>query len=295
MIMPRLAFSCIVLIPALAILATGQTPGRNTPLTDDDHQIMELVGSVFGAAVDGIGNAHRYLLTDEDAAKNRFFSQMKQANTQILQLKNILKLTQPNNRDLLQSLEPVIRALKSMDTGATTMLATLGTTKKKNLSQEVAKLSNRVNHFAYTFKNFEQKLHNTLIFKYGTDNRSLTAASAAAHLQWDTVKAISAATGYVLAGKNYAQASIQVKNALSDFDSQVARFRSAVDLTRPANEPIAAALDTLVQNKNRFSATTRALIKSMGPGKAISTTQIAQFNADIDALAAAINDFIGRL
>jgi len=295
MIKPHLAFFCAVLITALAIPATGQTPGRNTPLTADDHQILKLVGSVFGAAVDGIGNVHRYLLTDEDAAKNRFFSQMKLANTQILQLQNMLKLTRPNDRNLLQSLDPVITAQKSMDTGATTMLATLATTKKKNLPQEVAKLSNRVDHFAYTFKNFEQKLHNTLIFQYGTDNRSLTAASAAAHLQWDTVKAISAATGYVLAGKNYGKAMFQFKNAISDFDTQVARFRSAVDLTRPGNKPIAAALDTLVQKMNRFSATTRALVKSMGPGKAMATTQLTQLYADIDALAAAIRDFIGRL
>jgi len=264
-------------------------------LTDNDHQILELVGSVFGAAVDGIGSAHRYLLTDEPAAKNRFFSQMKQANTQILQLQNMLKLTRPNNRDLLQSLQPVITAQKSMDTGATTMLATLETTKKKNLSQEVAKLSNRVDHFAYTFKNFEQKLHNTLIFLYGTDNRSLTAASAATHLQWDTVKAISAATGYVLAGENYGKAMVQFKNALADFDTQVTRFRSSVDLTQPKNKPIAIALDTLAQKKDRFQATTRTLVKSMGPGKAMATTQLTQLNADIDALTAAIHDFIGRL
>ena len=292
--MPLYAVIILTLI-TMALPATSQMPGRNTPLTDDDHQILELVGSVFGAAVAGIGSAHRYLLTDEDTAKNRFFSQMKQANTQILQLQNMLKLTRPNNRDLLQSLQPVITAQKSMDTGATTMLATLETTKKKNLSQEVAKLSNRVDHFAYTFKNFEQKLHNTLIFLYGTDNRSLTAASAATHLQWDTVKAISAATGYVLAGENYGKAMVQFKNALADFDTQVTRFRSSVDLTQPKNKPIAIALDTLAQKKDRFQATTRTLVKSMGPGKAMATTQLAQLNADIDALTAAIHDFIGRL
>ena len=293
--MKRMAFFSAVLIPALAILAAGQTPGRDTPLSADDHRILKLVGGVFGAAMDGIGNAHRYLLTDEEADKNRFFSQMKQADTQITELQQMLRLTRPNDRDLLQSLAPVIAAEKSMDTGATAMLATLATTKKMNLPQEIAKLSNRVDHFAYTFSAFEQKLRNSLIFKYGTDNRDLTAAVAVAHLQWDIMEAIAAATGYLLAGENYGQAMVQFENKLADFDTQVARFRSAVDLTRPEDKPIAAALDTLVQKKDRFSATTRALVKSMGPGKAMATAQFTQLNADIVALAAAIRDFIGRL
>jgi len=293
--MKRMAFFSAVLIPALAILAAGQTPGRDTPLSADDHRILKLVGGVFGAAMDGIGNAHRYLLTDEEADKNRFFSQMKQADTQITELQQMLRLTRPNDRDLLQSLAPVIAAEKSMDTGATAMLATLATTKKMNLPQEIAKLSNRVDHFAYTFSAFEQKLRNSLIFKYGTDNRDLTAAVAVAHLQWDIMEAIAAATGYLLAGENYGQAMVQFENKLADFDTQVARFRSAVDLTRPEDKPIAAALDTLVQKKDRSSATTRALVKSMGPGKAMATAQFTQLNADIVALAAAIRDFIGRL
>jgi len=295
MIMKRLAILCAVLIPVMVLPAIGQAPGCDTPLTDDDHQILKLVGDVFGAAMDGVGNAHRYLLTDEESDKNRFFSLMKQADTQMLELQQLLRLTRPNDQDLLQSLEPVITAKKSMDTGATTMLATLGTTKKNNLPQEIAKLSNRVDHFAYTYNVFEQKLRNTLIFKYGTDNRDLAAASAVAHLQWDTVEAIAAATGYVLAGENYGQAMVQFENKLADFDNQVARFRSAVDLTRPENKPIAVVLDTLVQKKGRFSANTRALVKSMGPGKAMAAAQLTQLNVDIVALAAAIHDFIGRL
>jgi|GEM_PF-5694458 len=295
MITKRLAFFSAALIPALAILATGQTPGRDTPLTADDHRILKLAGDVFGAAMDGIGNAHRYLLTDEEADKNRFFLQMKQADTQITELQQMLRLTRSNDRDLLQSLEPAITAEKSMDTGATAMLATLATTKKKNLPQEVAKLSNRIDHFAYTFNAFEQKLRNNLIFKYGTDNRDLAAASAAAHLQWDTVEAITAATGYVLAGENYGQAMVQFENKIADFDTQVARFRSAVDLTRPEDKPIAMALDTLAQKKDRFVATTRALVKSMGPGKTVAAAQLTQLNADVVALAAAIRDFIDRL
>ena len=284
-----------LVLAAAMIPATGQTPSRDTPLSDDDHQILKLVDGVFGDAMEGIGAVHRYLLLDEKADKNRFFAQMKQADAQLLQLRQLLQLTRPNDRDLLQSLEPVVTAKNAMDTGATTMLATMGTTKKMNLPQEVAKLSNRVDHFAYTFKNFEQKLRNILIIKYGPDNRSLAAAAAVAHLQWDTMEAISAAAGYLLAGENYGQAMVQFENTLSDFDDQVTRFRSAVDLTRPADKPLAAALDTLAQKKNMFAATTRTLVKSMGPGKSMASAQLTQLNADIKALVAAIRDFIGRL
>ena len=125
------AFISLALVMAAATIpATGQTPGRDTPLAADDHQILKLVGGVFGDAMEGIGAVHRYLLLDEEADKNRFFAQIKQADAQLLQLRQLLQLTRPNDRDLLQSLEPVVTAKNSMDTGATTMLATMGTTKK---------------------------------------------------------------------------------------------------------------------------------------------------------------------
>lgn len=296
MIMKSAAFAVLMLaFTALTRPAAGQSPGLNTPLTDDDRRILELVGESFGNALKGVGKAYRFLLLDEAGDKNLFYSHMKTADGQLVELKKLLLLTRPNNRDLIQMLEPVIAAKASMETGAKNMLTTLNTTAKKNLPQDVAKLGNRVDHFAYSFSQFEQKLRTTLIFMYGTENRFLAAAEAAAYMQWDTMEAIAATTGYLLAGESFGQALVTFETKLADFDTQVTKFRRAIDLTQPNKKPVTAALDTLVQKKEHFEATARPLVKSMGPKKSISSAQLNQLSADMDAFSAAMLSFIDKL
>lgn len=273
--------------------AAGQTPGRNKPLTDDDVQIMHLVGDSYGDTMGGIANVYLYLLTKDPEHANGFAPRMNQADKNLLELKNYLLLERPNNRDLHQAMETVISAKASMQTGAQALLTSLNTPKANDLPQNTTIFSSRVDHFAYTFDAMERALFNCMVFTYGSDNRGLATAEAVARLQWDSVESVALAHKFLLSGDRMDM--VQFDNKLTDFDSQVARFRSNQDLTPPDKKPIAAALDDLVQKKARFANKAHALFQAKIANQGIDPSMLTLLKTDISALTTALRSFIDLL
>ena len=284
-------YAAIVLtLIAMARPATGQTPGRNTPLSEDDAQIMQLVGDSYGDTMGGIGNVYLYLLTNGPEHATGFSSRMNQADKNLLELKNYLLLERPSNRDLHQAIETVISAKALMQTGAQSLLASLNTPKANDLPQKIAIFSARVDHFTYTFDALERALLTCLVFTYGTNNRDLTAAEAVARLQWDSVESVALAHKFLLSGDR--MVVVQFDNKLADFDSQVARFRSNRDLTPPDQKTVAAALDALAQKKACFANKAHALFQAKIMNEGIDPSLLIMLKTDVDAFIGAVRGFI---
>ncbi|MBU0715933.1 MAG: hypothetical protein KJ964_11305 [Verrucomicrobia bacterium] len=288
----KIALYAVIILTfiAMALPVTGQIPGRNTPLTDDDAQIMQLVGDSYGNTMGGIGEAYRYLLTKDPEHEAGFSSRMNQADKNLLELKNYLLLERPNNRDLHQAMETVISAKALAQTGAQSLLASLNTPKTNNLPQEIVIFSARVDHFNYTFDALERALFNCLILTYGTDNRDLKAAEAVARLQWDSVESMALAHKFLLTGDR--MTTVQFDNKLTDFDSQVAIFRSNRDLTPPDQKTVAAALDILVQKKARFADKIQVLFKAKEMNQGIDPSMLTLLKTDINAFISAVRGFV---
>ena len=285
------AFINLTLILAVATIpAIGQTPGRDTPLTDDDAQIMQSVGDSYGNTMSGIGDVYLYLLTKDPEHATEFSSRMNQADKNLLELKNYLLLERPSNRDLHQAMETVISSKAFMQTEAQSLLASLNTPQTNDLPQKITIFSARVDHFTYTFDALERALFNCLIFTYGTDNRDLTAAEAVARLQWDSVESVALAHKFLLSGDR--MAAVQFDNKLADFDSQVARFRSNRDLTPPDQKTVAAALDTLAQKKARFVNKAHALFQAKEMNQGIDPSMLTLLKTDINAFINATRGFV---
>jgi hypothetical protein len=283
------AFISLVLAAA-TIPATGQTPGRDTPLTNNDAQIMQLVGDSYGDTMSGIGNVYLYLLTKDPEHQAGFAPRMNQADKNLLELKNYLLLERPSNRDLHQAMETVISAKALMQTGAQSLLASLNTPKANDLPQNITIFSARVDHFTYTFDTLERALFNCLIFTYGTDNHDLTAAEAVARLQWDSMESVALAHKFLLSGDR--MAVVRFDNKLADFDSQVARFRSNRDLTPPDQKTVAAALDALAQKKARFANKAHTLFQAKEMNQGIDPSMLALLKTDIYAFISAVRGFV---
>ena len=291
MITKTALYAAIILtLIAIALPATGQTPGRNTPLTDDDAQIMQLVGDSYGDTMGGIGNVYLYLLTKDPEHATGFAPHMNQADKNLLELKNYLLLERPNNRDLHQAMETVISAKALVQTGAQSLLASLNTPQTNDLPQKIAIFSAHVDHFTYTFDALERALFNGLVFTYGTDNRALTAAEAVARLQWDSVESVALAHKFLLSGDR--MTVVQFDNKLADFDSQVACFRSNRDLTPPDQKTVATALDALAQKKARFANKAHALFQAKEMNQGIDPSMLTLLKTDINAFISAVRGFV---
>jgi len=275
---------------AMTLPVTGQTPGRNTPLTDNDAQIMQLVGDSYGDTMRGIGNVYLYLLTKDPEHATGFSTRMNQADKNLLKLQRYLLLERPSNRNLHQAIKTVISAKANMQTGAQSLLASLNKPKARDLPQKTATFSARADHFTYTFDALERALFSCLVFTYGNNNRDLTAAEAVARLQWDSVESVALAHKFLLSGDR--MAVVQFDNKLVDFDSQIARFRSNRDLTSPAQKTVAAALDVLAQKKTRFANKARALFEAKKMNKGIDPSMLTMLKADIYAFINAVRGFV---
>ena len=282
----------LILVGA-SIPATGQTPGRNMPLTVNDIQILQLVGDSYGNTMSGIGSMYLRLLTQDPAHASSFGPRMSQADKNLLELKNYLLLERPNSRDLHQAIETVISAKAFMQAGAQSLLTSLNTPKATDLPQKIAIFSTRVDHFAYTFEVLERTLFNCLIFTYGTDNRDLTAAGAVARMQWNSVESVALAHKYLLSGDR--MAVVQFNNKITNFDNQVAIFRANQDLTLPDKKNVAAALDAMAQKKAQYASKAHALFQAKEINKGIDPSMLIMLRTDIDAFIGAVRGFIDLL
>ncbi|MCX6992729.1 MAG: hypothetical protein NT011_06240 [Kiritimatiellaeota bacterium] len=280
----------ILTLSAMAHPATGQTPGRDTPLSENDVRIMQLIGDSYGDTMSGIGNVYLYLLTKDPEHETGFATRMNQADKNLLELKKYLLLERPSNRDLHQAMETVISAKALMQTEAQSLLASLNMSKANDLPQKIAIFSTRVDHFTYTFDALERALFNCLVFTYGTDNRDLTAAEAVARLQWDSVESVALAHKFLLSGDR--MAVVQFDNKLTDFDSQIVRFRSNQDLTPPDRKIVAIALDALAQKKARFANKAHALFQAKEMNQGIDPSMLTMLKTDINAFISAVCSFV---
>ncbi|MDD5676413.1 MAG: hypothetical protein PHW60_00295 [Kiritimatiellae bacterium] len=292
MFMKPLAFVCAVLIPSIVIPAIGQTAGRNTPLTDEDTQVMLLVGDSYDNTMRGIGSVYLYLLTKAPEHAAGFAPNMNQADNNLLQLQKCLLLERPGNRDLHQAMETVISAKASMQTGAQSLLKSLKKS-QANEPQNTAIFSSRVDHFVYTFEALELALFKCLILTYGSDNRDLMAAEAVTQMQWDSVESVALAHDFLFFGDR--MKIIKFDNKIVDFDKQVASFRSNRNLTLPDQQTVAAALDVMVQKKALFANKARALFEAKTMNKGIDPSLLVILKTDVDAFVGAVHDFIDLL
>ena len=282
-----------LLLGVTTVPVTGQTPGRNTPLTNNDVQIMQLVGDSYDDTMAGIGNVYLYLITKDPEHAAGFAPRMNQADKNLLALKKYLLLERPNNRELHQAMETVISAKAFMQTEAQSLLASLNAAKPKDVSQKTAKFSASADHFAYTFDVLERDLFKCLILTYGNDNRALLSAEAVARLQWDNVESVAIAHKFLISGDRLAV--VQFDNKLMDFDNQVARLRTNLDLTPPSQKTVAAALDDLVHKKARFADKAHTLFQAKIMNQGIDPAMLTMLRTDIHALNTALRGFIDLL